>query len=73
MTDLTAMWDALAQYQPYADADGHGETWRVMCEQRTKEAAWDAWVALRSDKPWTAARAAAWEAKTAVERAWEAA
>ena len=39
MTDLTKMWDALAQYQQFADADGHGESWAVMCEERTAEAA----------------------------------
>lgn len=38
MTDLTPMWETLAKYQPYADADGHGESWRKMCEQRTREA-----------------------------------
>ena len=42
MDDLTQMWDALARYQPYADKDGHGESWRRMCEQRTKAASWDA-------------------------------
>jgi hypothetical protein len=36
MTDLNAMWEALARYQPYADADGHGESWRKMCERRTQ-------------------------------------
>jgi hypothetical protein len=39
MTDLTKMWEALAKYQPYADADGHGESWRVMCSERTEAAA----------------------------------
>ena len=39
MTDLNAMWEALARYQPYADADGHGESWRVMCSERTQKAA----------------------------------
>jgi len=29
------MWDALARYQLYADADGYGHTWFVMCEQKT--------------------------------------
>ena len=59
MTDLNPMWDALARYQPYADADGHGDSWRVMCEERTEAAAWAA-----------AWEAAAWEAATA---AWAAA
>jgi hypothetical protein len=39
MTDLNAMWAALEKYQPYADADGHGETWRRMCSERTEKAA----------------------------------
>jgi hypothetical protein len=30
MTDLNAMWDALEKYQQFADADGHGESSRVM-------------------------------------------
>jgi len=40
MTDLKLMWDALAKYQPYADQDGHGDSWRRMCEERTVKAAW---------------------------------
>jgi hypothetical protein len=36
------MWDALARYQPYADADGHGDSWRRMCSERTAKAVWDA-------------------------------
>jgi hypothetical protein len=39
MTDLNKMWAALEKYQPYADKDGHGETWRRMCSERTEEAA----------------------------------
>jgi hypothetical protein len=42
MIDLEPMWLALAKYQPYADADGHGELWRRMCQQRTEETAVDA-------------------------------
>ena len=44
MTDLNPMWDALARYQPYADKDGHGESWRKMCSERTEAAADVAWV-----------------------------
>jgi hypothetical protein len=40
MTDLNAMWEALEKYQQFADADGHGESWRVMCEKQTEKAAW---------------------------------
>jgi hypothetical protein len=61
------MWDTLAKYQPYADADGHGETWRVMCEERTEDAALAAaWVAEEAvaaagwgTAGWVAAREAA--------------
>jgi hypothetical protein len=30
---LAEMWAALAEYQPQADADGHGESWAKMCEE----------------------------------------
>jgi hypothetical protein len=33
------MWAAMAAYQPTADADGHGETWALMCSERTEDAA----------------------------------
>ena len=36
---LAEMWRELAEYQPMADRDGHGESWRIMCELRTEEAA----------------------------------
>jgi precorrin-3B methylase len=36
---LAEMWRELAEYQPFADRDGHGESWRRMCEERTEEAA----------------------------------
>ena len=62
MTDLNAMWEALAKYQPYADADGHGESWRVMCSERTEVAAKAAWAAERAAK---AAEEAAWAAMAA--------
>jgi hypothetical protein len=55
------MWEALSRYQPYADQDGHGESWRVMCEERTQEAAWTASVAARGE----ASAMAAWAAATA--------
>ena len=38
-TILDPMWDALARYQSYADADKHGDSWRKMCEERTQSAA----------------------------------
>ena len=42
MIDLEPMWLALAKYQPYADADGHGESWRKMCERRLEDDAYAA-------------------------------
>jgi hypothetical protein len=36
---LAEMWAALAEYQPQADRDGHGESWAKMCAERTVEAA----------------------------------
>jgi hypothetical protein len=45
---LDAMWAALAEYQPFADRDGHGDTWRAMCEERTSEFALSAWVDAES-------------------------
>jgi hypothetical protein len=72
MTDLNAMWTALAAYQTYADQDGHGESWRKMCEERTREAAWvaeqAAWDAREAAAAHLAAYAA-WEAARAASRA----
>ena len=67
MTDLNKMWEALARYQSYADKDGHGDSWRVMCSERTREAAWAAaeraaraaYVAAWPAAAWAAAEAAA--------------
>jgi hypothetical protein len=42
MTKLDEMWAALENYQKYADADGHGESWSKMCKLKTEDAAWDA-------------------------------
>jgi hypothetical protein len=39
MIDLEPMWAALAKYQPYADQDGHGDSWRKVCEKRTPDLA----------------------------------
>ena len=64
MTDLNAMWDALARYQQFADADGHGKTWAAMCKERTEdaaEAAGDAAWAAEADAA-AAGDAAAWAA-----------
>ena len=32
------LWKALKAYQKQADADGHGESWRVACEKQTVDA-----------------------------------
>jgi hypothetical protein len=44
---LAEMWRELESYQPQADADGHGESWRRMCEERTPETARAAGAAAR--------------------------
>ena len=65
---LAEMWRELAEYQPQADADGHGKSWKRMCSERTQAAA--AWYAAEF-VPGAAARdaaaaagAAAWYAAT---------
>ena len=35
---MNDLWKALKAYQPQADLDGHGESWRVACEKRTIDA-----------------------------------
>ena len=54
MSDLNEMWTALEQYQPHADAAGHGASWRRMTTERTPAAAY-------------AARAAMWSAEAEAE------
>jgi hypothetical protein len=61
---LAEMWAALAEYQPQADRDGHGESWRKMCEERTGDWAWAAKLEARK-----ASQDAAWAAADAVARA----
>jgi hypothetical protein len=77
MTDLNKMWTALEKYQPFADQDGHGESWRVMCSERTIDAAAAAWAEAGANAEWavaayaaSAAYAAAWAAETAEGAAW---
>jgi hypothetical protein len=60
---LAEMWAALAEYQPQADRDGHGESWRAMCSERTPGVAMDASLAATQD----AAKAGAWAAAHAQE------
>ena len=61
---LAEMWVALAEYQPQADKDGHGESWRRMCEERTQAAACNAAHAAREFS-----RESAWSASYAVREA----
>jgi chorismate mutase len=60
---LAEMWWKLSKYQEQADRDGHGESWRRMCEERTTGVALAASLAATQD----AAKAAAWAAAHAQE------
>jgi len=64
---LAEMWRELAEYQPQADRDGHGESWRRMCEEHTGGSALAASRAATASVAWAweAARAAAWAASWA--------
>ncbi len=61
---LAEMWCALAEHQPFADRDGHGESWAKMCEDRTEAAAeeayrarqWSSHVAAAAYNAWWAAQ-----------------
>lgn len=55
---LADMWRELSEYQPFADRDGHGESWRRLCSERTTAAA----DAARAVAAGAAARDAAWAA-----------
>jgi hypothetical protein len=63
---LAEMWRELAEYQPQANADGHGESWARMCSERTAPAAERAHDVLlpmsssSSYEPWLAALSARW-------------
>ena len=58
---LAEMWRELEAYQPMADRDGHGESWRRMCRERTALAA----GAAAHDALSTHAWAAIWAAQAA--------
>lgn len=71
---IAEMWRELAEYQPQADRDGHGESWRIMCEERTAHAADGAASAADARAAYAVARAtratrAAWAAQAAVAEA----
>lgn len=63
MSDLNKMWAALEAYQPIADQNGHGESWRKMTQERTAKAALDAALDRGGTTAWNAARHAAWAAR----------
>ena len=62
---LAEMWRELAEYQEQADRDGHGESWRIMCEKRTANAAW---VAYHSAPSWNKS-SALWSSRAAADAA----
>jgi chorismate mutase len=70
---LAEMWAALEEYQPFANRDGHGESWAKMCRERTEGAALAAASAAAADAAWAAAwaagRAAPRDAASAAARA----
>jgi len=43
--NIIEMWEALAAYQPQADADGHGKSWARMCREKNTAAAYSAYAA----------------------------
>jgi hypothetical protein len=59
---LAGMWRELAEYQEQADRDGHGESWRVMCAERTDHSAWSAARAAARPGPMRAVEEACWDA-----------
>jgi hypothetical protein len=68
MATIDQMWERLAQHQPFADERGYGEAWRMMCDERTEDAAGEAAYAA-----WDAAGEAAYAAWDAAWAAAEAA
>jgi hypothetical protein len=65
---LAEMWRELQSYQEQADRDGHGESWRTMCRERTTLAAWaaaSAAEAAAAEAAWDAARGAGYAARDA--------
>ncbi len=45
MTKLDEMWAALEAYLPQATANGHGDSWAKMCNEKASAAAAAAWDA----------------------------
>jgi hypothetical protein len=63
---MERMWVDLQSFQPFADSEGHGESWRTMCEQRTAEAAQTAALEARQVDAPLLTRTAAWNAAEAL-------
>ncbi len=66
---LAEMWRELAEYQPFADRDGHGDTWRAMCAERTVHSAYEARAAACRAAQSTAAGDMKWAARCAADGA----
>jgi hypothetical protein len=64
---LAEMWRELEAYQEQADKDGHGVTWRTMCQERTLDVAKAANSAAWRMKPFSAEAKAAIRASDAME------
>ena len=62
MSSIDQMWEKFEAHQPEADRLGYGAAWRRMCEERTEDAAENAWVAANvvSEAVWEASAAAVW-------------
>jgi hypothetical protein len=69
---LAEMWWKLSKYQEQADRDGHGESWRAMCSEKTQSAAWYA-AAAAAAAAWDASAAASDAESAASAAAWAAA
>jgi hypothetical protein len=68
---LAEMWRELAEYQPQADRDGHGESWAKMCQERTQAAAYAAayWASPMAAEEAAQAATEATEAAICAQRA----
>ena len=57
---LAEMWRELAEYQPQADCNGHGQSWAKMCRDRTEDDASTAYLARQYSGDVAAAAYGAW-------------
>jgi hypothetical protein len=65
------MWYRIERHQKYADERGYGDEWRVMCKERTEQAARRA--ARDAARIRAAATFAAWAAYSAMDSNFDAA